>query len=308
MMVRGSAGTGFRAPSINELTRPTSFGSSSAFLTDPGCQAQGFSTADCTDQWRVERRSNANLKPEESKQFSIGLVLEPVRELSASLDYWMINKTNVISDLSEQVILGNLAKYEKGYVKRDEFGEFIDTILLKKENQGELRTSGIDVDLSYRMNLGEAGRLRANINGTYVLEYERQFGAGEPFQNNAGQFLSDQVIQKWRHRLSVDWDLGPVGLTLGNTYYSGYGDHNTAFNPNTDELLPARNVSSYSLWDLSGSWKVNESLKLRAGVQNLLDKQPPFSNQGYYFLATYDPTYTDPRGRNFYVSMNYSFR
>jgi len=43
-------------------------------------------------------------------------------------------------------------------------------------------------------------------------------------------------------------------------------------------------------------------------VQNLLDTQPPFSNQGYYFLATYDPTYTDPRGRNFYLSLSYSWR
>ncbi|MBT9492317.1 MAG: TonB-dependent receptor [Paucibacter sp.] len=308
VMLRGSAGTGFRAPSINELTRPTSFGSSSAFLTDPGCVSQGFAVADCTDQWRVERRSNDKLKPEKSKQFSFGLVLEPVREMSASIDYWMINKTDVISDLSEQVILGNLAKYEKGYVKRDEFGEFIDTILLKKENQGELRTAGIDVDFSYRLNAGDAGRFTANVNGTYVLKYERQFGAGEAFENNAGRFLSDQVIQKWRHRLSVDWDFGPVGLTLGNTYYSGYTDHNTAFNPNTSELLPARDVQAYSLWDLSGSWKINKEMKLRVGVQNLLDKQPPFSNQGYYFLATYDPTYTDPRGRNFYASLSYSFR
>ncbi|MCV2358834.1 MULTISPECIES: TonB-dependent receptor [Roseateles] len=308
LMLRGSAGTGFRAPSINELTRPTSFGSSSAFLTDPGCVSQGFSVADCTDQWRVERRSNDKLKPEKSKQFSLGLVLEPVRDLSASIDYWMINKTDVISDLSEQVILGNLPKYEKGYVKRDEFGEFIDTILLKKENQGELRTSGIDLDVSYRFNAGEAGRFRANANGTYVLKYERQFGAGEPFESNAGRFLSDQVIQKWRHRVSVDWDIGAFGLTLGNTYYSGYTDHNTAFNPNTSQLLPARDVQAYSLWDMSGSWAINKAAKLRVGVQNLLDKQPPFSNQGYYFLATYDPTYTDPRGRNFYASLSYSFR
>ena len=28
----------------------------SAFLNDPGCVSQGFSVADCTDQWRVERQ------------------------------------------------------------------------------------------------------------------------------------------------------------------------------------------------------------------------------------------------------------
>ena len=58
-------------------------------------------------------------------------MLEPERELSASIDYCMIDKLDVISDLSEQVILGNLSKYEESYAKRDEFGEFIDTNLLQ---------------------------------------------------------------------------------------------------------------------------------------------------------------------------------
>jgi iron complex outermembrane receptor protein len=115
-------------------------------------------------------------------------------------------------------------------------------------------------------------------------------------------------LLSWRHRLSFDWDYRDVGLTLGNTFYSGYHDHNTAFNPNTGELLPARDVSSYSLWDLSGSWSPDKQFKLRAGIQNLFNTQPPFSNQGYYFLATYDPSYTDPRGRTYYLSASYSFR
>ena len=46
---------------------------------------------------------------------------------------------------------------------------------------------------------------------------------------------------------------------------------------------------------------------LRAGINNLADTTPPFSNQSYYFLSTYDPTYTDPRGRSFYASLKYSF-
>jgi iron complex outermembrane receptor protein len=53
---------------------------------------------------------------------------------------------------------------------------------------------------------------------------------------------------------------------------------------------------------------VDKSMRVRVGIQNLLDTQPPFSNQDQYFLATYDPTYTDPRGRTFYASLSYSFR
>jgi iron complex outermembrane receptor protein len=47
---------------------------------------------------------------------------------------------------------------------------------------------------------------------------------------------------------------------------------------------------------------------VRAGVLNMFNTDPPFSNQAYYFLAGYDPSYTDPRGRSAFVSVNYSFR
>jgi len=47
---------------------------------------------------------------------------------------------------------------------------------------------------------------------------------------------------------------------------------------------------------------------VRAGVQNLFNTDPPYSNQSYYFLATYDPTYADPRGRTGYLALEYRFR
>lgn len=72
--------------------------------------------------------------------------------------------------------------------------------------------------------------------------------------------------------------------------------------------MAANRVASYSLWDLSGAWQVTKAFKLRAGIQNLFDKAPPYSNQAYFFLSGYDPTYTDPRGRRFYASANYAFK
>jgi iron complex outermembrane recepter protein len=115
------------------------------------------------------------------------------------------------------------------------------------------------------------------------------------------------VIQEWRHKLSLNWDYKDVGLTLSNTYLSGYTDQNTTYDPVSNQLLPNNKVKAYSLWDLTGSWNVNKNLQLRAGILNLLDTQPPFSNQAYYFLASYDPTYTDVRGRSFYLKGSYKF-
>jgi iron complex outermembrane receptor protein len=177
-----------------------------------------------------------------------------------------------------------------------------------KENQGKLKTSGFDIGGEWRTERGPWGRFGINMSGTLILHYDRQFGPEEPFRSNLGVFLNDQVIQKWRHRVNFEWDNGPLALTLANQYSTGYTDQNTTYDPYTDKLLPPNHVKYYSLWDLTGSWTVNKQLKVRAGVLNLFNADPPFSNQAYFFLAGYDPSYTDPRGRSAFVSVNYSFR
>ena len=76
-LLRSSAGTGFRAPSLADLNRPTIFGTASSVLTDPQCVADGGSIDGCTDEWDVKRESHPDLKPERSRQFSLGAVFEP---------------------------------------------------------------------------------------------------------------------------------------------------------------------------------------------------------------------------------------
>ncbi|MBL8307096.1 MAG: TonB-dependent receptor [Rubrivivax sp.] len=290
-LVRGSAGTGFRAPSFSELYRPTVYGTSPAFLYD--------GVYDSFEQFPTVKQANPDLKPEKSRQFSLGAVFEPAEGFSVAVDFWSIRKTDVISDLYEKTILENPTRYA-AYITRDPADDF-PTILLKKENQGGLKTAGLDIDIAWKGATTAIGRFGATLNGSRVLKYERQFGKLEPFVSNLGRFLNDQVIQRWRHRIGFDWDSGPYAVSLGNTYYASYTD---------DSYLPdtaPRRVSAYSLWDVSASWKVTSQLQLRAGLQNLLNKQPPYSNQSYYFLSTYDPTYTDPRGRTLALSLKYRF-
>ncbi|MGM9515603.1 TonB-dependent receptor [Roseateles sp. DB2] len=292
VVIRGSAGTGFRAPTFSELYRPATYGTSPAFLYDK--------VYDAFDQYPTEKVANPDLKPEKSKQFSLGIAFEPSSTSLVSVDYWQIRKTDVISDLSGKIILENADRYAS-YIKRDPADDY-PTLVLKKENQGGLKTSGLDFEARWRSAATDMGRFGLNFSGTYVMHYQRQFGAAEPYLENAGRFLQDQVIQRWRHRLSADWDFGPLSMTLANSYFSAYTD---------DSYLPGtepRQVKAYSLWDLSGSYRFNERLSVRAGIQNLLNTAPPFSNQSYYFLSTFDPTYTDPRGRNFFVSLNYKLR
>jgi iron complex outermembrane receptor protein len=306
MLFRGSAGRGFRAPSMTDLYRPTVY-SQTATLPDPvSCAANDNNYADCANNWSTRRYSNPNLKPERSRQFSLGAVLEPTKNFNASLDYWNIKRTDLIAEIGDDIILGNLAKYGN-LVHRDENDE-IDYIELHKENRGAQKAAGLDLVLDLHGVKTAAGTFGARLNGTYVLDSKIQNVVGDPFVSNLNKFVTDGVVQRWRHTITLDWERGNLAATLSNTYYSGYEDQNSAINTDDGSVVAPNHVKAYSLWDLSASYAFSKQFKLRAGVQNLLDTSPPFSNQAYYFISGYDPTYTDPRGRRFFVSANYAFK
>jgi iron complex outermembrane receptor protein len=305
-MLRASAGRGFRAPSMTDLHRPTVY-SSTATLPDPVlCAEVDYNYADCALNWDTRRYSNPNLKPERSRQYSIGAVLEPTRNITTSIDYWKIKRTNLISEIGDDIILSNLDKYGD-LVHRDEDNE-IEYIDLFKENRGAQVASGIDLVVDLHGIDTAAGRLGGRLTGTYVLDSKIQTSPGDPFISNLGRFVTDGVVQRWRHTITFDWDKGPFSASLSNTFSSSYEDQNSAINTDDGSVVEPNRVTSYSLWDMSAAWQASRALKVRAGVQNMFDRSPPYSNQAYHFLSGYDPTYTDPRGRRFYASVNYAFK
>ena len=306
LMLRGSAGRGYRAPSMNDLYRPTVY-SSTATLPDPVlCAQENNNYADCADNWKTRRYSNANLKPEHSRQFSLGLVVEPSSHVNWTLDYWDIKRTDLISEIGDDVILSHLNKYGN-LVHRDADGN-IDYIELRKENRGAQRASGLDLNLDLHGIKTDWGTFGGRLTGTYVLKSQIQNAPGDEYVSNLGRFVTDSVVQRWRHSISFDWELGAYSASLQNTYSRGYEDQNSAINTDDGSVVAPNHVRAYSLWDLSGAWTPDKKFKLRGGIQNLFNTAPPYSNQAYFFISGYDPSYTDPRGRRFYVSGSYAFK
>lgn len=315
-LLRASAGSGFRAPTVSDLYRPTVI-SATATLPDPVyCAEEDNDLSVCADNWETRRYSNTQLKPERSRQFSLGTVFEASKQVSIGVDFWNIKRTKLISELGDDVILGNLAKYEP-LVHRysedeglagcdyDPDDNTICFIELRKENRGAQKSSGLDLNIDLRGLKTAYGAFGLRMNGTLVLSSKLQPTIGDAYISNLGKFVTKGVVQRWRHRLTLDWDQGPYGLSLANTFYSGYDDQNSAINVDDGSVVAKNKVKAYSLWDLSGSWNASKNWQLRAGVQNLFDKSPPYSNQAYFFLSGYDPTYTDPRGRFAYVSLRW---
>ncbi len=297
LLARASYGTGFRAPSISELFLPVRSGTIASFVKDP--------ISGEIAQFDLDRYGNPQLKPEKSKQFSAGVVFEPSKNWNGSIDYWIIRKTDIISEIGEQTVFDNPVYYnDPKIVVRDSDG-FVSYLQFKKENRGKLNTSGLDLALNWRGDATALGRFSASLNGTLITEYKFQSDPNSPMADGLGVFRDDKAVQRWRHKLNLDWNQGPINLSLGNTYLSSYRDQNI---PGlADPGWNDRDVKAYSLWDLTGSYAFSKNLKLRAGVINLFDTAPPFTNQSRYFEVTWDPTYGDPRGRSMFANLQYKF-
>jgi iron complex outermembrane recepter protein len=313
VLVRGSYGTGFRAPSLADLYTPTRIGQTNGVYNDPlGCRVVGNidNTRNpdyCGLQPDKLRGGSTNLKPEESKQASLGVVFEGFRNFSTSVDFWHIEKTETIVS-PEGIYFSDPARFAQFITRAAADPALpgipgrITQIDSRLRNLGGLKTNGVDIGVEWRAPTTSLGKFTVNFNGTYVMSYKLQDGPGSPYVEAVGRFYLDQVVQRWRHTLGFNLERGAWNATLQQTFYNGHTDQQRLADGSS------RRVDAYELWDFSASWQYSKPLKFRVGVKNLFDEEPPRSNQLYSFLAGYDPNYTDPRGRQYYASVSWSFR
>jgi iron complex outermembrane receptor protein len=305
LLFRGSAGSGFRAPSMSDLYRPTIV-SSTATLPDPElCSKSNQNLSKCADNWTTRRFSNSQLQPERSQQLTLGGIAEIDKNWTLGLDYWQIQRNKVISEIGDDVILRNLDKYAS-LVKRGSDGK-ITSIELRKENRGSQKSSGLDINIDMHKIRTSFGNWHAHLQGTYMFKSELQVNQGDAYISNLGKFVTDGAVPEWRHQLTLDWERGALALQLNNSFSASYEDQNSAINVADGKRVATNRVKAYTLWDMSAAYKLSASLQLRFGIQNLFDTPPPYSNQAYYFIAGYDPSYTDPRGRSAYVKAQMRF-
>lgn len=168
-------------------------------------------------------------------------------------------------------------------------------------NLGEVHTRGVDLSLLYRLPRMSWGNVSVSVDGTYVDKYEYQNERGGPFFQRAGRYSDEKPVFRWRHNATVAWTMAPWTVTLANRYLSGYDDQN-----DVDPQFEQR-VEPYSTWSLSGTYTGNKQIDITAGIKNLFDEDPPYTNQTTTFQQGYDPRYTDPLGRTFYVKAMYRF-
>jgi iron complex outermembrane receptor protein len=228
LLLRASAGTGFRAPTLWDVNSPVSNTNTADPQVDPDCpvppDAQGNLPALCNTQFNVQLSSSPNLKPEKSRQFTAGIVFEPMRDVVMSLDYWNIQKRDQIGVISGDTLMAEPGLYQryKSRVKRTSAG-FISYIETPVENLGELKTAGLDLDIRTSFKLGDLGKLGVSYTGTRVMTYDLQNGKGEPFTDYVGKSLGGNApVPEWQHTLAFDWSMGDFNVALENVFTKGW--------------------------------------------------------------------------------------
>jgi iron complex outermembrane receptor protein len=182
---------------------------------------------------------------------------------------------------------GGILRIEQGYI-----------------NLGNTHIEGVDVEGHYKWPASRFGRLRLDMSGTYYIRYDSQNTDGSFGGLVSNSFNSPVVgvIPRWKHYVQMSFDSGPWTVSVGNTYQSGYVDFQTDFNNNE------RRVSSMSLYDLQAVWRGLKNFTFTLGAKNVLDSNPPATNQQNTFQAGYDPSYYDARARFVYGQVRYEFK
>ena len=172
-LLRGSIGTGFRAPALDELYAPVTQGVSQNGLNDPvRCPVTGSSN-DCATQFTTANGGNSRLTPEKTTSKTIGFIVEPSTNVHVGVDYFDIFLRNqiVIGGPGATVILADAASaaqfanlITRGPASGGLPGQII-SVNQQNQNLFNLHVQGIDLDFRLRGPTSRIGTVPFGLNG-----------------------------------------------------------------------------------------------------------------------------------------------
>jgi iron complex outermembrane receptor protein len=312
VLVRASAGTGFRAPSLTDLYAAQATSVTSNGTRDPiQCATFNANNPACAFQFTTITGGNPNLKPEKSQSYTLGLVVEPIKDLSIDLDSWWIFLKNQIVDggLGYATILQTAASAEEfaSLITRNSAGQIV-AISQTNANLFKSNLSGLDLDLKYRLHVGNTGMFTVYGNGTYFYRYVTQNPNGtwsDQIDQGLNQVSNGGVISRFRYSATAAYEMGPWGASLTENYQKRYHDSASSI------TQQPRFVSAYETVNGQFFFTGLKSFKFTVGARNLFNRSPPYANYAATtnnFIGGYDVSYGDPLGRFVYASVAYSIR
>lgn len=309
LVVRGSFSQGFRVADLNEAIGEESIGYYGLWdpkYCNPVPKAQRATSELCDNQSvPVRSFSNPDLEPEESEQVSFGFAYNLTEDFDMTLDYWNIEITNEIKDISGRTVLdeeylGNLGNYSGLYVKRDtslpredEMVEIGSTVT----NYLGLDTSGIDASFAARVDLEDMGDLKFNLELSKVLKYEFQKTNSDPVYEHVG-FINRP---EYRASFKTNYRYGDFE-GFATVRYIGSFDGES---PEDIEIGKEwQDFPSMTTVNLGAGYNFDEYGLVKLIVTNAFDKLPPVNDE---YTRGYTTRVHNIIGRTIQLKYTYSF-
>ena len=272
---------------------------------------------------------STTLSPEKADTFNIGFSFNSpasgdwFSDVSLSVDYYNITINDVISTVPGLTVLSscfNLDGSNPTYtntnascalITRDTLSGQILNVATPFQNLGTLKTDGIEAQVHWGIPLRfaeDSGRLVLDSAIGWLNNYEIAQLPGAPAVDYTGvsvggagtSAVPPRATPRWKTLTTVAYRSDQLGLGLRWRYQSKMKDVSSVLTPATAQV----GVPAYSLWDLFTTVNVDDEIELRAGVNNLFDKELPFvaSSQNGTDTALYDAI-----GRSFYIGLRFGF-
>lgn len=311
--IRGTYSRGFRIPSFAEANAlPTSGFVTAAqsiypdsYLAQYGCTQATFTSCPTyirQASYGLTSLGTQGLEPEKSRSFTAGIIVEPARNISITVDYFNIKKTNAITTANASpaiaayyggqaipagytVIPDNVDPAFAGALPRIAFVEsgFVNANTIKSEGIDFTGTASFDIG-------GVKWTTQADV--SYILELSTTFpdGTKETYAGTLGNFnlTAGSGTPKWHGNFQTSLDFGDASLSGNVNWFGGYDlsaeDQNGAGTAGDCGLssgyTPCR-VDDYFTVDLTGNVRVNDKFTFYVNVLNLLDDLPPIDPVTY---------------------------
>lgn len=264
LRLRGAASTGFRAPSMQQL-----------YFNNVGTQFVTNPADPSGPQIAVQRGTFRNdsslasaigipaLKEEESQNYSFGLVLEPLDDMTITVDYYSI-------DIEDRIVIS------KGLGKglSDDLDDALDAAGASQGqfflNGADTETSGIDIVATYsNIEIGNGVldlSLAGNFTETEVVDLFTPIADVAATEIFSEQDIS--IIEEWQPKDRVNFT---------STYSYGQITTVLAFNRYGEYTITDGGTQTYGaevLTDLSVRYELDNGISLSIGGNNIFDVTP----------------------------------
>ncbi|HUL54279.1 MAG TPA: TonB-dependent receptor [Opitutaceae bacterium] len=328
LLLRGSWGQGFLAPSILQLHEGQQV-NNPTFL-DPSAKNSDGSWGANT-QVNITRVGNPKLQPEHSHTWDLGVAWSPqaVKNLTFTLDYWNIVQTDVVSSAEDYAsiiaerfwqALGSSDAARDAAARNPTslaaavaqiYQQTGVTVLWEPDggpdglgglsqnntaianvyrtNLAGVKTHGYDLGVQFSYDVGNLGTFGWDTKATYQQSFQYQALQGEPFLELAG-FYKSSFEGAWpKWRVASTLSWKWKNLDVNATWHH---INHIALIDGVDPTFGNDHLYSYDTWDFNVGYVLPwTKTQILIGVENAFDKLPPrtsFATNNFVGAGTYD--------------------